>query len=187
MNRYDDERAPLIHTHHHHEEGHTPMRKHWGITVVAVCCAALVALQCTQPKENASATDEATVRQITPAWFKAYNAGDADGVAALYAENAVLSPPGAPAAHGMQAIREYLMKDVGGAAASGLTLVAGSSTDFGMSGDLAWDSGTFTAMDKSGNSVDAGKYVTVYAKKDGKWSIIRDIWNSDGPMETKAN
>jgi hypothetical protein len=28
--------------------------------------------------------------------------------------------------------------------------------------------------------------VTVYGKKDGKWFIIRDIWNSDTPPATPA-
>jgi hypothetical protein len=47
--------------------------------------------------------------------------------------------------------------------------------------DLAWEWNTFAVTDNSGKTVDAGKYVTVYRKKDGKWLIIRDIWNSDNP------
>jgi ketosteroid isomerase-like protein len=34
--------------------------------------------------------------------------------------------------------------------------------------------------------VDAGKYVTVFQRKDGKWRIIRDIWNSDNPPAPPA-
>ena len=40
---------------------------------------------------------------------------------------------------------------------------------------------TFKVTDKSGATVDAGKYLTPAARKDGKWRIIRDIWNSDNP------
>jgi hypothetical protein len=40
-------------------------------------------------------------------------------------------------------------------------------------------SGTFTATDKSGATADAGKYITVLQKKDDKWLIVRDTWNSD--------
>ena len=159
------------------------MRKQWSITMVAVCGAALFALQCAQPKPDTSAADETAIRQFNPAWFKAYNSGDANAIAALYAENGVLNPPGAPAARGVKAIREYLAKDLAEAMSSGVTLVAGSATDFGMSADLAWEWGTFTVRGKDGNTIDAGKYITVFGKKDGKWSIIRDIWNSDGPME----
>ena len=50
------------------------------------------------------------------------------------------------------------------------------------SGDLAYESNTFTITDKAGKKIDSGKYVTVFARKDGKWVIVRDIWNSDaGP------
>ena len=57
-----------------------------------------------------------------------------------------------------------------------------TSSEIGASGDVAWESNTFTITDKAGKQIDAGKYVTVFAKKDGKWAIVRDIWNSDmGP------
>jgi len=44
----------------------------------------------------AASPDEAAIRAQTTAWEKAYNGGDAKGVAALYAEDAVMMPPGAP-------------------------------------------------------------------------------------------
>jgi ketosteroid isomerase-like protein len=63
-----------------------------------------------------------------------------------------------------------------------VTLNAGSSrADAGVSGDLAWEWNTFSVTDKAGATVDTGKYVTVYGRRDGKWRIIRDIWNSDAP------
>jgi ketosteroid isomerase-like protein len=43
------------------------------------------------------------IRAVNIAWFKAYNSGDGAAVAALYAEDAVLSAPGAPAARGNRA------------------------------------------------------------------------------------
>ena len=51
-----------------------------------------------------ASTDEAAIHAITQAWVKAYNAGDAKAVSALYAEQAVLLAPGAPAAKGNAAI-----------------------------------------------------------------------------------
>jgi len=41
-----------------------------------------------------TAADEAAVRAVNPAWFAAHTAGDADAVAALYADDAVLNIPG---------------------------------------------------------------------------------------------
>src|SRR5437870_516738 len=50
-----------------------------------------------------TAAEEAHIRGINDAWVKAYNAANADGLAALYADDAVLSPPGVPAARGRAA------------------------------------------------------------------------------------
>jgi len=52
---------------------------------------------------------------------------------------------------------------------------------------MSWEWSAFSITDKSGATVDTGKYVTVYAKKDGKWMIVRDIWNTDStPPQTRS-
>jgi ketosteroid isomerase-like protein len=86
------------------------------------------------------------------------------------------------AARGQASIREFFVKDIAASASAGVATNGGPTTDVGISGDLGWEWGTFTVTNKSGATVDKGKYVTVYTKKDGKWLIIRDIWNSDGAM-----
>ncbi len=159
------------------------MRSFWSLTSFAACCLALLAFHCSKQTPDTRAADEAAIRSISPNWFKAYNAGDVNGVVALYAEDAVVNAPNAPAARGHDAIREFLTKDIAGSRAAGITLIAGPTTDAAVSGDLGWEWGTFTVTDKSGATVDRGKYVTVYGRKDGKWQIIRDIWNSDGPIQ----
>ena len=90
--------------------------------------------------------------------------------------------PGEAAARGQAAVREFFTKDIAGATAGGVVLNGSTTTDVGVSGDLSWEWGTFTVTDKSGATVDRGKYVTLFERKNGKWLIIRDIWNSDGPM-----
>jgi hypothetical protein len=69
--------------------------------------------------------DETALREITVTWFKAYNAGDAETAAGLYAEDAVLMPPHAPVARGRAAIRAFIGKDSADSKAAGLTLVNG--------------------------------------------------------------
>jgi uncharacterized protein (TIGR02246 family) len=149
-----------------------------GLVVLAGCA------KTTPPADTAA--DETAIRAINPAWFAAHKAGDADGLVALYADDAVLSIPGVPPVRGRAAIREALAKDIADMAAAGLTNNAGASPEFGVSGDLGWEWSTFTVTDKSGATVDAGKYVTVYGRRDGKWLIIRDIWNSDAPVAAPA-
>jgi ketosteroid isomerase-like protein len=145
----------------------------------------VLAAACAKTAAPDTAGDEVAARAVNVAWYKAYNAGDGAAVAALYAEDAVLNAPGAPAARGMAPIRDYYLKNAADTAAAGLALVDDPSSDVGVSGDLAWQSGTFKITDKSGAVVDAGKYITVFQRKNGKWMIIRDTWNSDTPPASK--
>ena len=151
-----------------------------------VMAAALVALAgCAKP--GPTPADDAAVRAANPAWFKAYGAGDADGVAALYAEDAVLSIPGIPPVRGRAAIKDAVAKDIAAMQAAGLSNKPGDAPEFGIGPDMAWEWSAFSVADKSGATVDTGKYVTVYAKKDGKWMIVRDIWNTDSaPPQTHS-
>lgn len=156
------------------------------LAIVLVGLGALAGCAKPAPPVVDTAADEATVRAINPAWFKAYNAGDADGIAALYADDAVLNIPGLPPVRGRAGIRDSMAQDIAASAAAGLTFNPGTSAEFGLSGELAWEWNTFTITDASGATVDTGKYVTVYGKRDGQWTIIRDIWNSDAPPAAPA-
>jgi uncharacterized protein (TIGR02246 family) len=145
-------------------------------------------LACTAIAPTALAADNvaATLRANTAAWATAYNAGNADAVVALYADDAVVMPPGAPMARGHAAIKQALVKDIAGAQAAGVTLVISAGDEAGTTGNLAWHSGTYSVTDKAGKTVDTGKYMDVSRKMGGKWRIIRDIWNSDTPPPAPA-
>lgn len=56
----------------------------------------------------------------------------------------------------------------------------------GSTQDLQVKAGTYTVTDASGAVVDAGKYIGVFEKRDGKWRYIRDTWNSDLPPPPAA-
>ena len=144
----------------------------------AVIAVGMVALAgCQKPVDTAAVISEA--KQGSRDWAAAYNAGDADSIAAKYSDNAVIMPPGAPAAAGREAIREFIAKDSAGAKAAGVTLAISDGDEAGVSGDLAWHSGAYTVNDASGAAVDSGGYLEALQNIDGKWMIIRDIWNSD--------
>lgn len=129
-----------------------------------------------------SGPDHAAVSIGTNAWMKAYNSGDAEGVVALYAKDAVVMPPHAPAVSGHAAIRSFIVADIAGAKAAGIKLVNGPVGDARVCGDMAWHRGTYTVTDKSGATLDSGSYMEAWQKSDGKWLIVRDIWNSDRPL-----
>ncbi len=134
---------------------------------------------------SAAGADEAGIRAQTANWVKAYNAGDAKAVAALYAEDGILMPPGAPSAVGPKAILAYVTKDSANAKAAGAVFAVNPKTDVGVSGDMGWESGTYSVTVK-GAVVEAGKFLSVSRKKDGKWLYIRDTYNADAPSAPAA-
>jgi uncharacterized protein (TIGR02246 family) len=129
---------------------------------------------------SAASADEAAIRGQSASWEKAYNGGDAKGVAALYAEDAQLLPPGASVVRGRAAILEYFTKDTAGSKAAGAVFVLNPKTDVGVSGTMGWESGTYKVTVK-GAVVETGKFLSVSHKKDGKWLYLRDTWNADAP------
>lgn len=153
---------------------------------VLLCCG-LLALAATTIVSASDSSPEATFRAGTAEWIAAYNAGSVDRMVALYAEDAVVMPPDAPAVSGHAAIREFLTKDIASTKAAGVTISdVSSGTQTGTSGDLGWHTGTFAVLDADGKTVGTGKYSEIWQKKKGKWVIIRDIWNNDAPAAAPA-
>lgn len=144
---------------------------------VAACSIAIPAF---------AADDAARIRAGTESWAKSFNAGNAGAVVAIYADDAVLMPPGAPPARGTAAIKEAIAKEIAGAKKGGVTFVLGTNDDVSVSGDMAWHSGAYFVMDKANKPVETGKYLEVWERKNGKWRIVRDVWNSNGAEAAAA-
>ncbi len=134
----------------------------------------------TSPPPASTAADEATIRAGTVLWTDAYNAGEIDKIVALYTEDAVVMPTNVPSLKGRAAIKDFLTRDIAEAKSAGLTAKDGVG-DVGISGDLAWHAGTSSVVDAGGKTVETGKYVEIWRRIDGKWLMIRDIWNDDAP------
>ncbi len=128
-----------------------------------------------------AAAEVAALHAVDDVWVKAFNAGDADTMAAQYDEHAVLLPPGAKAAHGRAAIHAFFAKLVSEATKEGLQFTLDAKPAGGARGDLGWASGNYVLKDKTGKVIETGKYLSVSRKKDGKWLYVRDTWNSDAP------
>jgi ketosteroid isomerase-like protein len=155
-------------------------RAKWIALAVA---GALVLAGCAKKVDTAAVAD--SMKRDLGDWATAYNTGDAAKIAAMYATDGILMPPNAPAATGADAIRQFITDDSARAKSAGLTLAI-EPTSSGVSGDLAWQSGTYSVKDASGNAVDVGKFVDLRRNVDGKWMITRDIWNSDNPPPAPA-
>ena len=155
-------------------------------TLLCVAGALVVCNVATSAADTAA--ELAAIHAVDQAWEKAFNTGDAAAVAGLYAEDAVLLPPGSPSVKGRTAIRAYFEKEIAATAKEGLKFSLDAKPSGGVSGDMGWASGRYAVKDKSGHVVDTGKYLSVSTKRDGKWLYVRDTWNSDAaaPAEPAA-
>jgi len=129
----------------------------------------------------AATPDETAIRAQTMAWEKAYNSGDAKGVAEQYADDSLLLPPGAAGVRGKAAILTYFTQSVAESKAVGAVFVIDPNTEVGVSGNMGWESGVYKVTIK-GAVVETGKFLSVSRKKDGKWLYLRDTWNADAPV-----
>lgn len=154
--------------------------------VLAMSCIVLAACAKSGTPAQATGADENAINAAQDSWYKAYNAGDGAGVAALYADDAVLMAPGVPTMRGASAIRDYYLKDAAAFSASGRKAAHGPTSEIGISGDLAWQSSTYQVSDKSGATTEAGKSLTVFQRRNGRWMMIRDTWNSDAASPASA-
>ena len=128
------------------------------------------------------ASEEAAIRAQDQRLLQAVAAKDASTAASMYASDAYLMTPNAPAATGTAAIRTSW---------AGMTQLPGlqfsftpTRIDISKAGDMAMDVGTyrFAADGPQGRIEDSGNYNTVWKKLDGQWRIASDIATSERPM-----
>ena len=133
------------------------------------------------PPAQDVAADKAKMEADATSWFTFLDKGDVDGMANLYAEDALLAPPGVAAMNGRAAIRTFLAGEMAGMKSAGLAIRNGTVTGADVSGDMGWITGNYTVVDGSGAAVDSGSYMSVHKRTNGQWLYIRDTWNSDRP------
>ena len=140
---------------------------------IAVALVALVLALPLPAFAQGGADLRAEIGKLDQAWQKAYNAGDAAAVTALYTKDAKVMAPGAEPASGSAAILALFKADLANGAKNTLTLV-----DVVGFGDFALETGGWVANSAEGKHLDHGPFMTLYKKVDGGWKIYRDTWNS---------
>lgn len=140
--------------------------------------ACVLTLAACQPKVD-TAAEKVALATVADTWETAYNGRNAEGVAALYADDALLMPPGASVIHGKAAIKEYFDKDI---VTNGAKLsIKAEATEVG--GDWGWRSGAWSVVDAPGVT---GKYIEVWHHTVDGWKLQRDIWNADATPPAPA-
>jgi len=121
---------------------------------------------------------KAALKEMTPSWQTAFNAGDAAAVATLYAQDGVLHPPNSAPVDGQANIEAFWAKGLENGGSIELT-----TDDMYAMGDAAAETGMWVLTGADGSHADHGHYTLIYKMVDGKWKIASDMWNSD--MEPK--
>jgi uncharacterized protein (TIGR02246 family) len=120
---------------------------------------------------------KAEIQAIENQWADAINKKDLAGLMAMYADDAISMPDGAPTLNGKVAIQKEQEKQF--AEPKGNVTISFQTLDVFGDGDIVTEYGTSTEKDDKGNTVTTGKYVATFKKTDGKYLCIREIYNSD--------
>lgn len=157
---------------------------------IAVAALSLVALvgcrQAPTPMVGLSADDQAAIRQAVDDALAMANADKPDMDAytrGYYAADALVLAPNMPAVRGHEAIAE-LMKSFP------ISDLRVEIVELEGLGDMAWARGTYSMTLMPANAEpmsDTGKYVEIWKRQaDGSWRVVRDIFNSDRPVESST-
>ncbi|MFP5372256.1 MAG: YybH family protein [Actinomycetes bacterium] len=115
---------------------------------------------------------------LNATFMRGMETGDAALIASVYAPDARVLPPGAPAVTGAE-IEQFWQEVIGQEITGGVL----KTVSLEEREDLAVEEGQYE-MRVGADVVDTGKYVVVHRRQpDGGWRLGLDIWNSDsGPQ-----
>ena len=124
----------------------------------------------------AVAENKATIEKLNELWTAAFNKGDAAAVAALYAEDAYVLPPGSTMVKGRAAIEAFWRQAAQQMGDAKLT----TADVLPLGRSAAREIGTVTLKTKSQPPQEVvGKYVVVWRKIGRDWKLATDIWNTN--------
>jgi uncharacterized protein (TIGR02246 family) len=141
--------------------------------IVRSTLMAVSLLICTAP---AMAQSKAVIQKLNDAWMAAFNKGDGTAVAALYAEDAYLLPPGGDMIKGRDKIAAFwsdAAQKMGDAKLTTIDVIR-------LGRNAALEIGTVGLKIKGDPPQDfVGKYAVVWRRIDGQWVLASDIWNAN--------
>lgn len=118
---------------------------------------------------------QSEIAQVNRAFEEAARKRDMDRLASLYTVDAMVLPPDAPFVKGRDAIKQFWTS---AAQQLGLKDVRLHTLDLQLAGDTGYEVGEAELTVQTGGAF--VKYVVVWKKVDGRWSLHRDIWNTKG-------
>lgn len=124
-----------------------------------------------------AAKQETLPADVQEAKAKAFNAGNAEALVALYTEDCVILQPNDKSMRGHSGVVAVYRT----ALRQGMK-IAVNNEEAEVRGGLAYRMGTYEFTDKNGASMEKGKYIEIWRKQPqtGAWLLSREIWNTDG-------
>jgi ketosteroid isomerase-like protein len=119
------------------------------------------------------------MKQATRQMVTAYNAGDIDAMLAKFAPDAVVMPPQSPSSSGSDEVRKLWTEGSASLREEGIAVVIKDDDSARAFGDVGWHTGSYGYRNASGQDEPGGHYVGAWENRDGKWLIVRFMWNED--------
>ena len=159
----------------------------FSLFTAALICVGLSACQRTSARgEKTAPPDRAPINALREQFVAAFNAGDAEAVASIYTDDAILMLPYQPAYEGKQAIQAAFQSLFQNNMESTLKLTM-TPQEIEIAGDWAYERGTssMTATPKAGGTPieDSRKYLVIFKRLPGGiWKAHRDTDSSNCPL-----
>jgi len=146
----------------------------WAVQAPAVAVGLALLTGCGRGSSPAEAGSRAAIEAAVRRYVEASNQGDADALASLYADDAVLLPPDHEPVRGRAAIGEFWSQGTD----EGLEV---TTLTVEVEGNLGYLVGRYHLPATDEEPADSGKYVMCLKRqRDGAWKLTADIWNRSG-------
>ncbi|HEX5048172.1 MAG TPA: nuclear transport factor 2 family protein [Gammaproteobacteria bacterium] len=134
-----------------------------------------------QAAPGAQAAEVTAIGEFNRRYLKAINDGDIDTLASLTTEGHMMISSGGPPLAGKKALVDAMAR----AFQTTRFEESWSPEETVVSGDLAYQRGTFVVVAKPKSGGDAsrvtGNFLRIYRKIDGAWFMVRDTFNTQQP------
>jgi uncharacterized protein (TIGR02246 family) len=153
----------------------------WGLKILVIAVGLGLLAGCGPASGPAEGGSRRAIEAAVQRYVDASNRGDADALASLYADDAVLLPPDHEPVRGRAAIGEFWRQGTD----EGLEV---TTLTVEVQGDLGYLVGRYRLPETDEEPADSGKYVLCLKRqRDGAWKVTADIWNRSGEAEDEGD
>jgi ketosteroid isomerase-like protein len=150
-----------------------------------IAAAGILVLGAADAGAQAGTAAGGAVRAAIEAGNKKFSDGaakkDAKIIAAAYTPDGQAFPPNADVVKGRAALQQMWQSVLD----SGVASIELATTEVESSGNIAYESGTYSMKTRDGKVADRGKYCVVWKRVGGEWLLHRDIWSTSLPEQKK--